>query len=140
MRVEALVMTAGSSGLAVWSEIANAPPEIQWIMAATAGTIAGATASVFAYPNLSHGQRLARIAVSFCAGLLLAPYAAAHIPRPDTIPHAMHVFSVAGLCSFVAWSFVRAAQRRLGGIAERALDKVAPRKQRQRDEHEDGGP
>jgi len=39
---------------------------------------------------------------------------------------------------------VRAAQRRMGGIAESLIDRVSTPKQarqdRERDEHEDGGP
>ena len=104
----------------------------------------GAFASTLAYNNLSHAQRLARVAVSFCAGLLAAPYAAGQIPRPDSVPLALHVFSVSGLCAFVAWSFVRAAQKRMAGIAESVIDRVSTPKQardkRERDEHEDGGP
>lgn len=144
MRWEAGLFAFASSVAAAFAEVNHAPPDTVWILSAAAGTMMGAFASTLAYNNLSHAQRLARVAVSFCAGLLAAPYAAGQIPRPDSVPLALHVFSVSGLCAFVAWSFVRAAQKRMAGIAESVIDRVSTPKQardkRERDEHEDGGP
>ena len=144
MRWEAGILAFVSSAAAALAEVNHAPPDTVWILSAAAGTMMGSFASTLAYANLSHKQRMARIAVSFCAGLLAAPYAAGQLPRPESVPLALHVFSVSGLCAFVAWSFVRAAQRRMGGIAESLIDRVSTPKQarqdRERDEHEDGGP
>lgn len=143
MRWEAGILAFVSSAAAALAEVNHAPPDTVWILSAAAGTMMGSFASTLAYANLSHKQRMARIAVSFCAGLLAAPYAAGQLPRPESVPLALHVFSVSGLCAFVAWSFVRAAQRRMGGIAESLIDRVSTPKQarqdRERDEHEDGG-
>ena len=144
MRWEAGLLAFVSTAAAALAEVGHAPPDTVWILSAAAGTMMGSFASTLAYANLSHKQRMARIAVSFCAGLLAAPYAAGQLPRPESMPLALHVFSVSGLCAFVAWSFVRAAQRRMGGIAESLIDRVSTPKQarqdRERDEHEDGGP
>lgn len=118
-----------STAAAALAELKHAPPDTVWILSAAAGTMMGSFASTLAYANLSHSQRMARIAVSFCAGLLAAPYAAGQIPRPETVPLALHVFSVSGLCAFVAWSFVRAAQKRMGGIADSLIDRVTTPKQ-----------
>ena len=143
MRWEAGILAFVSSAAAALAEVNHAPSDTVWILSAAAGTMMGSFASTLAYANLSHKQRMARIAVSFCAGLLAAPYAAGQLPRPESVPLALHVFSVSGLCAFVAWSFVRAAQRRMGGIAESLIDRVSTPKQarqdRERDEHEDGG-
>lgn len=132
-KAEAMTLFVTSSAVAVWTTIVEAPPEVRWIAAATAGTVAGATASALAYPNLSGGQRVARVVVSFLAGLLLAPYAAAQLPRPDAVPLVAHVFSVSGACSFVAWSLIRAAQRRLADMSERVLDRITPRQNKDKD-------
>ena len=144
MRWEAGLFAFVSTAAAALAEVNHAPPDTVWILSAAAGTMMGSFASTLAYANLSHKQRMARIAVSFCAGLLAAPYAAGQIPRPESVPLALHVFSVSGLCAFVAWSFVRAAQKKMGGIAESLIDRVTTPKQardeRERDEHEDGGP
>ena len=144
MRWEAGIFAFVSTAAAALAEVNHAPPDTVWILSAAAGTMMGSFASTLAYANLSHAQRGARIAVSFCAGLLAAPYAAGQIPRPESVPLALHVFSVSGLCAFVAWSFVRAAQKKMGGIAENLIDRVTTPKQardkRERDEHKDGGP
>ena len=140
MKIETLTLAFLASGLAGASEALDAPTQLVWLTAACAGTLMGAAASAFAFANLDTRQRMVRLLVSFCAGLLLAPYAAAHIPRPETVPLVAHVFGASGLSAFVAWTLVRAVQKRLGGIADGILDRVAPKKPREKDEHEDGGP
>lgn len=100
----------------------------------------GAAASAFAFANIDAKQRIGRLLVSFCAGLLIAPYAAEYIPRPDAVPLVAHVFAASGLSAFVAWSLVRAAQKRMNGIADGLIDRVAGKRKREKDEHEDGGP
>lgn len=140
MRWEAGLLAFFSSAAAAFAEANHAPPDTLWILSAAAGTMMGSFASTLAYANLSHRQRMARIAVSFCAGLLAAPYAAGQLPRPDSVPLALHVFSVSGLCAFVAWSLVRAAQKRMGGIADSVIDRISTPKQarRQRDDGDSG--
>lgn len=138
MKIEAAVIAAAATVSATVAEVGNAPDDLTFILAATAGTLSGAFASILAYSNVSTAQRMMRLGVSFFAGLLAAPYAIGHMPRPDSVPLAMHVFSVSGLCAFVAWSFVRAVQKRLGGIAEGVVDRVSPKQQKR--EKDDGGP
>ena len=137
---ETLILGTIASALAGATEAADAPTLLVWLTAACAGTLMGAAASAFAFANLDTRQRMARLAVSFCAGLLLAPYAAAHIPRPDAVPLVAHVFAASGLAAFVSWALVRAAQKRLGGLADGLIDRVAGKRKREKDEHEDGGP
>lgn len=139
MKAEVTTIWVLASVLAGATEATGAPSELVWLTAATAGTLFGAVASAFAFANLNGKQRAARVLVSFCAGMLLAPFAAAHIPRADSVPLVAHVFSVSGLCSFLAWALVRAVQKRMGGIADSLIDRVAGRQDR-KDEHEDGGP
>ena len=56
------------------------------------------------------------------------------------MPLVAHVFAASGLSAFVAWSLVRAAQKRMNGIADGLIDRVAGKRKREKDEHEDGGP
>ena len=140
MKVETLTLGLFASALAGATEAADAPTQLVWLTAACAGTLMGAAASAFAFSNIDAKQRIGRLLVSFCAGLLIAPYAAAHIPRPDAVPLVAHVFAASGLSAFVAWSLVRAAQKRLNGIADGLIDRVAGKRKREKDEHEDGGP
>lgn len=141
MKVETLTLGLFASALAGATEAADAPTELIWLTAACAGTLMGAAASAFAFANIDAKQRIGRLLVSFCAGLLIAPYAAEYIPRPDAVPLVAHVFAASGLSAFVAWSLVRAAQKRMNGIADGLIDRVAgKRKPREKDEREDGGP
>ena len=140
MKIEAAVIAAAATVGATVAEVGNAPDDLTFILAAAAGTLCGSFASVLAFANLSARQRMMRLVVSFFAGLLAAPYAVGHMPRSDVVPVALHVFSVSGLCAFFAWWFVRAVQKRMGGIADDIVARVVPKKQRERDEHEDGGP
>ena len=140
MKIETLTLGLFASALAGVTEATDAPTQLVWLTAACAGTLMGAAASAFAFANIDAKQRIGRLLVSFCAGLLIAPYAAAQIPRPDAVPLVAHVFAASGLSAFVAWSLVRAAQKRLNGIADGLIDRVAGKRKREKDEHEDGGP
>lgn len=141
MKIETLTLGIFATALAGVTEATDAPTQLVWLTAACAGTLMGAAASAFAFANIDTRQRIGRLLVSFCAGLLLAPYAAANIPRHESVPLVAHVFSMSGLSAFLAWSLVRAAQKRLNGIADGLIDRVAgKRKPREKDEHEDGGP
>ena len=92
----------------------------------------GRRPSAFAFANIDAKQRIGRLLVSFCAGLLIAPYAAEYIPRPDAVPLVAHVFAASGLSAFVAWSLVRAAQKRMNGIADGLIDRVAGKRKREK--------
>ena len=140
MKVETLTLGLFASALAGATEAADAPTQLIWLTAACAGTLMGAAASAFAFANIDAKQRIVRLLVSFCAGLLIAPYAAEYIPRPDAVPLVAHVFAASGLSAFVAWSLVRAAQKRMNGIADGLIDRVAGKRKREKDEHEYGGP
>lgn len=123
-------MFAITTAITAYNEINHAPPEIIWIWAALAGTMAGSFASVMASlimsPRAKWTRHILHLLLAFVFGLIGAPLAAiAWDPQPPKhIPLSVVYFAISGLCGFVAPAVAIALHKRSEGIADDMIDKV----------------
>lgn len=137
-----------AAGIAVTAEAQGFPVELIWITGLLTGTIAGAVAAVLVSlivsPKAQARHHLLRLALAFFGGLAIAPFALGYTPHPQNLPLAFHIFGLAALCAFGAPALAIALHKRSESIAENVIDRVSTphqaRADRERDEHEGGGP
>lgn len=137
-----------AAGIATTAEMQGFPVEVIWITGLLTGTIAGAVAAVLVSlivsPKAQARHHLLRLALAFVGGLAIAPFALGYTPHPQNLPLAFHIFGLAALCAFGAPALAIALHKRSENIADSVIDRVTTarqaREERERDEHEDGGP
>lgn len=121
--IESALWVAASIATAAAGPVVGLPPEQQVYLWSVAGTVVGAAVAAAQMPTgTTHGQRAMRAILSAGAGLLLAPYAIAYVPRPDELPHWWHAFAASGIAAALAYVVVTEApkllRRRLYGVEQ----------------------
>lgn len=106
-KTEAVIALAASFGFA---NVADKMPPEQAIYAwSVAGTVLGAVLGGLHLKQGGWMQRIARFAMCFAGGLILAPFAVAQIPRSASTPEWWHAFAASGIAAFLAWVLVEEA-------------------------------
>mgnify|MGYP000976136606 CR=1 FL=1 len=132
MKLEPLLFSAASMAMAaVGGEL---PPDQSLFLWSVAGTVTGAAVASLGMRATSAGARLMRASVSFCAGLLIAPYAIANLPRGATTPDWWHAYAASGIGASLVYVLVsegpallRAWLRQRVPQSERESGRAAPR-------------
>lgn len=107
-KTEALLAFAFAYGFAQVGEH-TMPPEQALYTWSVAGTIIGAVLGGLHLKRGGWMQRIARFAMCFFGGLVLAPFAIARIPKADATPEWWHAFAASGIAAFLAWIMVEEA-------------------------------
>lgn len=111
-----MLYSLASLGLALFGPAAGLPPEQQVYLWSVAGTVIGAAAAAVQMPNgTTWMQRTSRAVMSLLAGLLLAPYAIAYMPKPEQTADWWHAFAASGIAAAMAYVIVSEAPRILRG-------------------------
>jgi hypothetical protein len=112
MKAEMTLYSLASVMMASAGPVVGLPEVQQVYLWSVAGTVIGAAIASAEMPSgTTHGQRAMRAFVSVCAGLILAPYAIAYVPRPDELPAWWHAFAASGIAAAVAYIIVTEAPR-----------------------------
>lgn len=135
MKIASVMLAAGATATAA-AEFAHFPPELVWIIACGTGTMAGAFAtvlvSILVLPNATARYHLTYLLLAFVGGLIISPIVADWF-APRTVPLAFYLFGLSGICAFVVPAGAIALHKRSPQIANSALDRVVPRRDK-RDE------
>ena len=116
MKAEAMIYSLAALGLASVGPAAGLPPEQQVYLWSVAGTVIGACIAAVQMPSgTSWMQRASRAAMSLLAGLLIAPYAIAYLPKPAETADWWHAFAASGIAAALAYVIVSEAPRILRG-------------------------
>lgn len=111
-----MLYSLAALGLASFGPAAGLPPEQQVYLWSVAGTVIGAAAAAVQMPTgTTWWQRASRAAMSLLAGLLLAPYAIAYVPKPEQTADWWHAFAASGIAAALAYVFMTEAPRIVRG-------------------------
>jgi hypothetical protein len=112
MKAEMTLYSLASVLMASAGPAVGIPEEQQIYLWSVSGTVIGAAIASAEMPTgTTHSQRAMRAFVSVCAGLILAPYAIAYVPRPDELPVWWHAFAASGIAAAIAYIIVTEAPR-----------------------------
>ncbi len=114
MKLEGIAYSAVAIATAMSGEALNVPEQQQIALWSVAGTVVGACIAAIQMPAGTTGaQRAMRAVVSLLAGLLIAPYAVAYMPRPEQIDAWWHSFAASGIAAALAYVIATEAPKLL---------------------------
>lgn len=108
MKAEALVYVLVAVSAAGFGN-ARLPVEQALFLWSIAGTVAGSVVSSLGMKTGNGWARTARACLSFFAGLLIAPWAIAGLPRAEITPEWWHAFAASGVGASIAYIVVAEA-------------------------------
>lgn len=108
MKTEALVyVLVAFSAAAIGDQ--RLPDDQALFLWSTAGTVAGAVVASLSMKTGSGWARTVRACLSFFAGLLIAPWAIASLPKAPVTPEWWHAFAASGVGASLAYIVVAEA-------------------------------
>lgn len=105
MRAEPIIFAAATLMAAVFGDD-RLPPEQVLFLWSLAGTAVGAGVASLGMPSAGLGARTMRAALSFFAGMLLAPWVTAELPRAASTPDWWHTFAASGVGASIVYVLV----------------------------------
>lgn len=105
MRVEPIVFAAVTFATAFFGDSRLPPDQVLFLWSA-AGTAVGAVGASLGMPTGGLGARVMRAALSFFAGMVIAPWFIAQLPRADATPDWWHAFAASGVGASIVYILV----------------------------------